>query len=48
MYGQQHLDETVSQEGVLGLPLRFTVQVPQEGGQHGDVGGFISAVYMYT
>lgn len=38
----------MSEEGVLGLPLRFTVQVPQEGSQHGDVGWFISVVYVYT
>lgn len=43
MCRQEHPEESVPQEGVLGLPLRLTVQVLQEGGQHGDVGGFTSA-----
>lgn len=41
--GHQHPEEPVAQQGVLRLPLRLTVQVAQEGGQHGDVGGFIPA-----
>lgn len=40
---QQHFEETVSQQGVLGLPLGLTVQVLEERGQHVDVGWVTSA-----